>query len=893
MSHFNRHWADPKPFATGWTESVTFHNDAANAKHLLNEEFGPSGSIVVKDPRFSRVLPVWRDAITARHAKPVYLIACRNPLEVARSLARRDKLSIEHGLQLWLSHMLEAEISTRGLRRYVINYEDLLRDWRRTLRPVCLHPGLPDLATMDKSRAEAIDRFLVPAERHHVASKADLDVDQNIPDIVKRAYEAFLHFADRQNGSEFDQLVSDWQNFWRCHSPGTDRSAYVESIPEVQIEESKMLENEGRIAEALALTRSAAATAGNRASYYFRAGILSDKTGDLTGAIVALRQAIFLDDGPVAFHMNLLRILRKQGDRGQESADLQAALSRHPEHAPLHHQLGVWLERNGDLTGAADAMRHALLLDDKPVGFYLSLARVLAKQGNREQEAECLRAALIQHPEYADFHHQLGVCLEQTGDLDGAAAALRQALTLDDVSLGNYWSLARVLGKQGNREQETSTLRAAIQRHPTHAPFHHQLGYCLERSGDLAQAEMAIAETARLDKTELDQLIEKTPSLLLSTGTGRPDAQGRLNIDQKHKLVRLLAWQASRYLAEDAEKLNSRETPAPSNDAPWPMGRSQPIEAENPVIPPVETETRPLLSAMIPAYEVKSAKWLARAIESVLAQNLPHDEVEVVVIDDGSTGDVARQVARSFGSRVSYVRNPERLGLSGNFNRCIGVSTGKFVHILHQDDWIAPGFYDALLGPLRADDRLVAAFSSTVVVDDANRTLHIDTLDRQKAGPLTGWLETIALRQRITFPSMIVRRSAYEGVGGFSPSLLYSMDWDMWTRLAVSGPVWHDPRPLAYYTSHSGSETFRLGAHDRAVDCMHTVLRNGRLLPERLRAPIARAACHHLLVNACSFISPAKAKSVPVEERQQTLRLLLRGQTNEDYIALAQSLLDD
>ena len=71
--------------------------------------------------------------------------------------------------------------------------------------------------------------------------------------------------------------------------------------------------------------------------------------------------------------------------------------------------------------------------------------------------------------------------------------------------------------------------------------------------------------------------------------------------------------------------------------------------------------------------------------------------MEIVVIDDHSPNNLSEQIVASLWlGRVRYYRNETTLGLAGNWNQCIRLSRGHWVHILHQDDLILPGFYDRL-----------------------------------------------------------------------------------------------------------------------------------------------------------------------------------------------------
>src|SRR5262249_61070358 len=101
---------------------------------------------------------------------------------------------------------------------------------------------------------------------------------------------------------------------------------------------------------------------------------------------------------------------------------------------------------------------------------------------------------------------------------------------------------------------------------------------------------------------------------------------------------------------------------------------------------------RPFWSVMIPTYEPK--RYLEQAIESVLAQNTGADEMQIEVVDDGSTEvDVERLVRNVAGDRVAFHRRSERGGVCVSLEPRIERGRGHLVHILHQDDLVLPGFY--------------------------------------------------------------------------------------------------------------------------------------------------------------------------------------------------------
>lgn len=233
-------------------------------------------------------------------------------------------------------------------------------------------------------------------------------------------------------------------------------------------------------------------------------------------------------------------------------------------------------------------------------------------------------------------------------------------------------------------------------------------------------------------------------------------------------------------------------------------------DALPPRIAPVPEEIdRPFWSVMIPTYN-PSVEAFEQAIQSVLVQDPGPDRMQVAVVDDRSpdvdVGAIVRSLAHD---RVEFHRNTTNLRLAGNWNRCIGQARGRWIHVLHQDDWVLPGFYERLA---RADDEAPtagAAFCRHRLVDDGGAAI-LSESERDSAGIVDGWLDRIAASTRVQCPAIVVRRDVYEHLGGFRHDLRFVLDWEMWVRIAASYPAWYEPEVLACYRMHERSETARL-----------------------------------------------------------------------------------
>jgi GT2 family glycosyltransferase len=259
--------------------------------------------------------------------------------------------------------------------------------------------------------------------------------------------------------------------------------------------------------------------------------------------------------------------------------------------------------------------------------------------------------------------------------------------------------------------------------------------------------------------------------------------------------------------------------------------------APPPPIKPIElSRPHPRFSVMLPTYEPDGL--LTVALTSVLAQAPDADAMQIAVVDDGSRPGVVRDIVRQVDpkGRVEVFEHTDRLGLCGNWNRALNAARGELIHLLHQDDYVMPGFYARLGDGFQRRPDIGMAFCRARLVNAEDRRLKTTSQLRWTSGVLSQWLPRIAERQRVQTPSVIVARRTYESLGGYRPDLQLAVDWEMWVRIAASFPVWYEPRSLAVYRRHASNETSRLFASGAAwPDMARAIAINSRSLPDDIR----------------------------------------------------------
>jgi hypothetical protein len=229
-----------------------------------------------------------------------------------------------------------------------------------------------------------------------------------------------------------------------------------------------------------------------------------------------------------------------------------------------------------------------------------------------------------------------------------------------------------------------------------------------------------------------------------------------------------------------------------------------------PIDPLPANAERPFWSVMIPVYNC--ADYLRETLFSVLCQDPGPAQMQIEVIDNCSDADDPESVVSTIGGgRVTFYRQRQNVGVIGNFNECIRRAKGEWVHILHADDVVRPGFYERLRKGVTRHPEAKAAACRFIHMDDDGHWLAIAELESRSPTILgEEFFAKLFIKQRFAFVALAVRRSVYEELGGFRSEIPHCTDWDMWKRIALDHPIFYEPEPLACYRIHAKSDTIRL-----------------------------------------------------------------------------------
>jgi glycosyltransferase involved in cell wall biosynthesis len=244
----------------------------------------------------------------------------------------------------------------------------------------------------------------------------------------------------------------------------------------------------------------------------------------------------------------------------------------------------------------------------------------------------------------------------------------------------------------------------------------------------------------------------------------------------------------------------------------------------------------PRITVAVPTWN--GARYVGLAVRSIVEQE--GVEFELLVVDDRSedeTLDVVRAVA---GDRARIVVNSERLGLAGNWNRCVELADSEWVAVFHQDDLMRPGHLALQAGVIAGLSGPTAFVAGPAeAIDKAGATVDPRVIDwgivevkggwyerqRMLEGRLVleygpgGFVRELAERNPVRCSAVTLNRSVHQAVGGFDAAWKYAVDWDYWVRAArAAGVAWvvAGERPTVAFRWHGGSEThrFRVGTLD-------------------------------------------------------------------------------
>ncbi len=240
------------------------------------------------------------------------------------------------------------------------------------------------------------------------------------------------------------------------------------------------------------------------------------------------------------------------------------------------------------------------------------------------------------------------------------------------------------------------------------------------------------------------------------------------------------------------------------------------------------------ISVIIPTFN--RAALLLQTLDSVFAQTRPAHEV--IVVDDGSTDDTREAVARGGYPVVYHFQENAHLGAARNAGQRL--ATGDGLLFLDSDDLLAPRALDCLGVALAARPDAALAYCASRFIDAGGNPTEAPFAHPFYEGDV--WARLVAGNFIRTAGSVLIRRSALEKVGPWvtRERLRSNEDWEMWLRLAETGPFVHLPEPLFSYRVHASMSSDETAMYHWALTVLEMQISRHARDPDRL-AVLARA----------------------------------------------------
>lgn len=203
----------------------------------------------------------------------------------------------------------------------------------------------------------------------------------------------------------------------------------------------------------------------------------------------------------------------------------------------------------------------------------------------------------------------------------------------------------------------------------------------------------------------------------------------------------------------------------------------------------------PLITVAVPSYN--QGRFLEAALQSILSQNLP---VEIFVMDGGST-DHSVAILEQWRPKLAGWRSYADDGQAAAINEGIALGSAPYVCWINSDDGFLANGLKHLLKALEASPNIPAVYGRAWNVDEQ--------LNKKKPVGIEPFnIKRLSLRNIISQPATLIRRSAWEGVGGLNPALHLAMDFDLWWRLYEwGGPLKFVDHFVAFNREHAATKT--------------------------------------------------------------------------------------
>ncbi|MFI4891522.1 MAG: glycosyltransferase [Steroidobacterales bacterium] len=214
----------------------------------------------------------------------------------------------------------------------------------------------------------------------------------------------------------------------------------------------------------------------------------------------------------------------------------------------------------------------------------------------------------------------------------------------------------------------------------------------------------------------------------------------------------------------------------------------------------------PWLTVIMPCY--RGEQWIDSALGSIALGSA--DGIEVLVIDSSPTS-AARDIASRYSDKLQLriMDRPDLLSWHHKTNVGVQLARSRHVCWLHVDDLWFPDRAASISKWIEAAPQASLHLAPSAIIDGNGRSLGVwrCPLPKDQALPSSLVIERLLVQNFIAAPAPVFRRDAWIAAGGLDETLWYTGDWDIWLKLAATGPVYYHDVVTTGFRIHPGSLT--------------------------------------------------------------------------------------
>jgi glycosyltransferase involved in cell wall biosynthesis len=243
----------------------------------------------------------------------------------------------------------------------------------------------------------------------------------------------------------------------------------------------------------------------------------------------------------------------------------------------------------------------------------------------------------------------------------------------------------------------------------------------------------------------------------------------------------------------------------------------------------------PFFTVLIDTYNY--GQYIEDAIESVLAQDFPQEECEIIVVDDGSTDDTEQRL-KKFSENILYFRKPNG-GQASAFNFGFERARGEVIALLDADDLWLPGKLKRVHQAFQQDSKFGIVYHR-VRMWDGSRDLGEDSYFAEVSGWIPGSRRTLLSYPMTGSSSLAFRRGALEKLLPIPEGLKTQADAYLTGLIIFVSPVLAIPEFLGKYRLHGGN-LYQAQANSAPASQIENRIETRKILLQGIEGWLAKA----------------------------------------------------